>query len=48
MSTPEMAKYAEDNGSTIMNLPGPAFGEFITSEGKRWAEVIRKSGASAE
>ena len=35
-------------GADVPNLYGDAFGKFVTSETKRWAEVVKTSGAKLE
>ena len=35
-------------GAEVPNLYGDAFGKFVTSETKRWAEVVKSSGAKLE
>lgn len=36
------------NGSEIPNLAGPAYGGFVNAEIKRWATVVKASGAKLE
>ena len=36
------------NGSEIPNLSGAAYGAFVNAEIKRWAMVVRESGARLE
>ena len=35
-------------GAEVPNMYGDAFGKFVTSETKRWAEVVKSSGAKLE
>jgi len=35
-------------GAEVPNLYGDAFGKFVTSETKRWAEVVKSSGAKLD
>jgi tripartite-type tricarboxylate transporter receptor subunit TctC len=35
-------------GADVPNMYGDAFGKFVTSETKRWAEVVKSSGAKLE
>ena len=35
-------------GAEIPNLYGDAFGRFVSAETKRWAEVVKSSGAKLD
>lgn len=45
MKTPELTEIWKNNGSAIPNVTGAAFGTFLNTEIKRWAEVAKASGA---
>lgn len=45
MNTPEMKEIWQNNGSEVPNMAGAAFGTFLATEIKRWAEVAKASGA---
>ncbi|RZL64580.1 MAG: tripartite tricarboxylate transporter substrate binding protein [Variovorax sp.] len=48
MSTDELKTIWAANGSEIPNLTGAAYGSFVNSEIKRWATVVKASGAKLE
>jgi tripartite-type tricarboxylate transporter receptor subunit TctC len=45
MNTPELKTIWLNNGSETPNLTGEAFGKFVSSEVKRWNQVVKTSGA---
>jgi tripartite-type tricarboxylate transporter receptor subunit TctC len=45
---PEIKTAWESNGADFPNLTGAQFGEFISSEVKRWAAVVKASGAKLD
>jgi tripartite-type tricarboxylate transporter receptor subunit TctC len=47
-STPEMRDTWAGLGAEAPNLYGDAFGKFVDSEIKRWAEVVKSSGAKLD
>jgi tripartite-type tricarboxylate transporter receptor subunit TctC len=47
-NTPELKETWTSIGSETPNLSGDAFGKFVTSEMKRWAEVAQQSGAKLD
>ena len=48
MATPDIKTIWQNNGSEVPNLTGEAFGKFVNSEIKRWAEVVKTSGAKLD
>lgn len=47
-ATPELQSAWQGLGADTPKLYGPAFGGFVSSEIKRWAEVVKTSGAKLE
>jgi tripartite-type tricarboxylate transporter receptor subunit TctC len=47
-ATPELQSTWNSLGAETPNLYGEAFGKFVTSEIKRWAEVVKTSGAKLD
>jgi len=47
-TTPELQSAWTGLGSDMPNLYGDAFGKFVSSEVKRWAEVVKASGAKMD
>jgi tripartite-type tricarboxylate transporter receptor subunit TctC len=47
-STPELQGIWNSLGAETPNLYGDAFGKFVTSETRRWAEVVKNSGAKLD
>jgi len=45
LKTPEFAKVALNNGSTIVGSDPESFRQFMLADMKKWAEVVRRSGA---
>ena len=45
---PEIKTAWDSNGADFPNLTGPQFGEFIGAEIKRWAAVVKASGAKLD
>jgi tripartite-type tricarboxylate transporter receptor subunit TctC len=48
LNSPELVKTWNDLGAETPNLYGEAFGKFVGSETKRWAEVVKSSGAKLD
>ena len=48
MATAELQALWTSLGTETPNLYGDAFGRFVSSEVKRWAEVVRTSGAKLD
>ncbi len=48
MATPDIKTIWQNNGSEVPNLTGEAFGKHVNSEIKRWAEVVKTSGAKLD
>ena len=48
MTADELKTIWANNGSEIPNLVGPQYGAFVNSEIKRWAGVVKASGAKLE
>ena len=48
LATDELKTIWAQNGSEIPNLTGAAYGQFVGSEVKRWAAVVKASGAKLE
>ncbi len=47
-ATPELQAMWNGLGTDMPNLYGDAFGAFVTSETKRWADVVKASGAKMD
>jgi tripartite-type tricarboxylate transporter receptor subunit TctC len=47
-ATPQLREVWNGLGAETPNLYGDAFGRFVTSEIRRWAEVVKRSGARLE
>ena len=45
---PEIKTAWAANGAEFPNLTGPAFGDFVSAEVKRWAAVVKASGAKLD
>lgn len=48
LNSPELKKMWNNLGSETPTLTGKAFGQFVDSEVKRWAEVVKASGAKLQ
>jgi tripartite-type tricarboxylate transporter receptor subunit TctC len=48
LATEDLKSIWASNGSEIPSLVGPAYGAFVNSEIKRWAAVVKDSGAKLE
>ena len=48
LATDELKTIWSSNGSEIPNVSGAAYGSFVASEVKRWAAVVKESGAKLE
>lgn len=48
LNSPELKATWTNNGSDTPNLTGDAFGKFVSSEVKRWAAVVKASGAKLD
>ena len=48
LNSPELKNTWTNNGSDTPNLTGDAFGKFVSSEIKRWASVVKASGAKLD
>jgi tripartite-type tricarboxylate transporter receptor subunit TctC len=48
MNTPELKQMWINMGTETPDLYGDAYGKFVTSEIKRWAEVVKVSGAKLD
>ncbi len=48
LNSPELKTTWTNNGSETPNLTGDAFGKFVSSEVKRWATVVKASGAKLD
>jgi tripartite-type tricarboxylate transporter receptor subunit TctC len=48
LATDDLKAIWASNGSEIPSLAGPAYGAFVNSEIKRWASVVKESGAKLE
>ena len=48
LATDDLKAIWASNGSEIPSLAGPAYGAFVNSEIKRWAAVVKESGAKLE
>ncbi|MBA3588884.1 tripartite tricarboxylate transporter substrate binding protein [Methylibium sp.] len=48
LNTPELKKMWNNLGSETPTLTGKAFGTFVDAEVKRWAEVVKASGAKLQ
>jgi tripartite-type tricarboxylate transporter receptor subunit TctC len=45
LKTPEFAKVAANNGSTVVGSAPDAFRQFMLADMKKWADVVKRSGA---
>lgn len=45
LATDAMKVMAETKGAVLGHLSGPAFADYIASETKKWAEIVKASGA---
>lgn len=48
LAADELKTIWASNGSEIPNLTGPAYGQFVSAEVRRWAAVVKASGAKLE
>ena len=48
LASEELKAIWTSNGSEIPNLSGPTYGSFVNAEIKRWAAVVKESGAKLE
>lgn len=48
LNNPDTKVIWNNNGSEIPNLAGDAFGKFVSAEVKRWADVVKASGAKLD
>ena len=48
LKSDELVKAWNGLGAEMPDLYGEAFGKFVSSETKRWAEVVKGSGAKLE
>ena len=48
MNTPELKQMWTNMGTETPDLYGDAYGKFVSSELKRWAEVVKASGAKLD
>lgn len=48
LNSPELKTAWTNNGSETPNMTGDAFGKFVSSEVKRWAAVVKASGAKLD
>lgn len=48
LNTPKLKAIWASNGSETPNLSGEAFGKLVNSDVKRWAGVVKKSGATLD
>ena len=48
LNSPELKTTWTNNGSDTPNLTGDAFGKFVSAEVKRWAAVVKASGAKLD
>lgn len=48
LNSPEIKSAWLNNGSDIPNMTGDAFGKFVNVEIKRWADVVKASGAKLD
>jgi tripartite-type tricarboxylate transporter receptor subunit TctC len=48
LNNPKLKAIWASNGAETPNLYGPAFGQLVAADVKRWAEVVQKSGAKLD
>ena len=48
LNSPELKATWTNNGSETPNMTGDAFGKFVSAEVKRWAAVVKASGAKLD
>ena len=48
LNSPELKSTWTNNGSETPNMTGDAFGKFVNAEIKRWADVVKASGAKLD
>lgn len=48
LQTPKLKELWASNGSTIPDLTGAKFGEFVDSEIKRWAQVVKEANVQPQ
>jgi tripartite-type tricarboxylate transporter receptor subunit TctC len=48
LNSEELVKIWNGLGAETPNLYGDAYGKFVSSEVKRWAEVVKSSGAKLD
>ena len=48
LNTPKLKELWASNGTIVPNMTGAKFGEFVDSEIKRWAQVVKNAGVKLE
>jgi tripartite-type tricarboxylate transporter receptor subunit TctC len=48
LNNPKLKAIWASNGAETPNLYGPAFGQLVAADVKRWADVVQKSGAKLD
>lgn len=48
INSPELTEIWANNGSDLPNLVGESFGKFVSADVKRWATVVKASGAKLD
>ncbi len=48
MAAPAMDKFVNERGSIPFTSSGPQFDAFVADEVKKWGEIVKRSGASAQ